>query len=90
MSTYIILRDSKIIPEPLAFRPERWTQQGGESLNRYPMPFSRGSQACLGPRYELSLYDTTEKNVEIVRDCFNGQTRPGYNCIQVKVVRELQ
>ncbi|GFF23970.1 trichodiene oxygenase, partial [Aspergillus udagawae] len=49
MSTYIILRDSKIIPEPLAFRPERWTQQGGESLNRYPMPFSRGSQACLGP-----------------------------------------
>lgn len=36
-------------------------------------------------RFKLTLFETTDRNVEIVRDCFNGQTVPGLNNIKVKV-----
>lgn len=39
-------------------------------------------------RFDLELYETTPKNVDYVRDCFNGQTVPGFNLIKVKVVGE--
>ena len=45
--------------------------------------------ATLLRRFEFELYDTTKANVEIVRDCFNAQTRPGLNRIYVKVRKEL-
>ncbi|EZF32824.1 hypothetical protein H109_05833 [Trichophyton interdigitale MR816] len=107
MSIYLTLRDPSVFPEPLLFSPERWMQQGpGRSqMDECFVPFSRGSQGCLGPnmahawcyiglatiirRFDLSLFETTEENVTIVRDCFNGQTKPGYNKIQVKVQRDL-
>ena len=40
-------------------------------------------------KFELELHKTDEKNVHIVRDCFNGQTAPGLNVINVKVVKEF-
>ncbi|KAI9930243.1 hypothetical protein ASPWEDRAFT_733106 [Aspergillus wentii DTO 134E9] len=70
-------------------------------LGKYLVPFSKGSLGCLGPtmtyswlnlalatilrRFELALFETTDRNVEIVRDCFNGQTVPGLNNVKVKV-----
>jgi hypothetical protein len=39
-------------------------------------------------RFEFTLYDTTEKNVEMTRDNFIGQTEPGMNVVQVKVLGE--
>ncbi|KAK2879935.1 hypothetical protein FQN49_000747 [Arthroderma sp. PD_2] len=104
MSIYLMLRDKTVFPEPLNFHPERWLGQGS-NLEKYLVPFSKGSQGCLGPnmawawcylglatilrRFELALFETTEENMTIVRDCFNGQTKPGYNNIQVKVLAEL-
>jgi hypothetical protein len=40
-------------------------------------------------KFQLELHETDEKNVRIVRDCFNGQTVPGLNVINVKVVKEF-
>lgn len=39
-------------------------------------------------RYDLALHETTEKNVEMTRDNFIGQTDEGMNMIQVKVLEE--
>ncbi|KAE8135233.1 cytochrome P450 [Aspergillus pseudotamarii] len=107
MSSHFILRDPAIFPDPLVFQPERWLKQStiGLSLDRYLVPFSKGSQGCLGPnmayawlylalatllqRFEFSLFETTEENVRTVRDCFNGQTKPGQNNIRVKVLTEV-
>ena len=41
-------------------------------------------------RYNLVLHDTTERNVEMTRDNFIGQTDFGMNNIQVKVLGEYQ
>ncbi|KAB8225586.1 cytochrome P450 [Aspergillus novoparasiticus] len=107
MSSHFILRDPAIFPDPLVFQPERWLKQSaiGSNLDRYLVPFSKGSQGCLGPnmahawlylalatllqRFEFSLFETTEENIRTVRDCFNGQTKPGQNNIRVKVVTEF-
>lgn len=39
-------------------------------------------------RFEMRLYDTTERNVTPVRDKFLWQTEPGLNRVQIKVLRE--
>ncbi|KAL5356850.1 cytochrome P450 [Aspergillus floccosus] len=106
MSTYFILRDPQIFPEPSRFLPERWLLDPDDlrKLEKYLVPFSKGTLGCLGPnmtwtwlylvlgtllrRFELNLYETSEKNVEMTRDLFIGQTNPGLNMIQVKVLGE--
>ncbi|OOQ82392.1 putative cytochrome P450 [Penicillium brasilianum] len=100
MSNHFVLRDATIFADPLVFHPERWLSSSS-TLSRYLVPFSKGSQGCLGPnmawswlyiglatllrRFRLELVDTDESNVTIVRDCFNGQTSAGKNRIQVRV-----
>ncbi|KAL3476651.1 cytochrome P450 [Aspergillus californicus] len=104
MSTYFILRDPDIFPEPTKFIPERWLLEPEElqSLNRYLVPASKGTMGCLGQnlqwswmhivlgtilrRFDLSLHETTEKNVEMTRDNFIGQSEQGMNLVQVKVL----
>ncbi|GFF54621.1 hypothetical protein IFM58399_09869 [Aspergillus lentulus] len=98
MSTHFILRDEEIFPNPLEFEPQRWMTVGSsQSLERYLVPFSKGSQSCLGQnmtycwlylvlgtiirRFEFELVGTSDDNIQIVRDCFNGQTAPGLNNI---------
>ena len=41
--------DPNIFPEPQIFRPERWLVSDEEfnKLERYMMPFSRGSRMCV-------------------------------------------
>lgn len=39
-------------------------------------------------RFELTLYNTTRENVEMVQDNFSGQTAEGMNKVQVKVRQE--
>ncbi|KAJ5282252.1 hypothetical protein N7497_012066 [Penicillium chrysogenum] len=74
-------------------------------LDRYLVPFAKGNSSCMGQsmtyswmyaiigtlirRFQLELHETDEKNVRIVRDCFNGQTVRGLNLINVKVAREF-
>ncbi|PYH76233.1 cytochrome P450, partial [Aspergillus uvarum CBS 121591] len=104
MSTYFILRDPTIFPDPTSFRPERWLLAPDDALRlqRYLVPASKGTLGCLGQnmnsawthlvlatlfrRYDLALHDTTAANVEMTRDNFIGQTAPGANNVQVRVL----
>jgi cytochrome P450 len=53
--------NSSIYPDPYAFKPERWIDASPEHkavMQRYFVPFSKGSRACLGmevARMELTL-----------------------------------
>ncbi|GKZ27267.1 hypothetical protein AbraCBS73388_004042 [Aspergillus brasiliensis] len=106
MTIHFILRDAGIFPEPLQFLPERWLLEPEDlrKLERYLVPFSKGTMGCLGPnmtwawlylvlgtllrKFEMRLYDTTERNIEVVRDKFLAQTERGMNRIQIKVLGE--
>lgn len=59
MSTYFILRDPNIFPEPTRFIPERWLLELEELrlLERYLVPASKGTLGCLGQRYAPTLTD---------------------------------
>jgi cytochrome P450 len=46
MTTVDILMNEKIFPEPREFRPERWI--GHPELERYFVPFGKGSRQCMG------------------------------------------
>ena len=46
MTTYHILMNEEIFPNPKAFVPERWI--GHPELEKYFVPFGKGSRQCLG------------------------------------------
>lgn len=46
MTTYDILMNDKLFPEPKAFRPDRWIDH--PELDRYFVPFGKGSRQCMG------------------------------------------
>lgn len=48
MTTMDVLMDPGIFREPDIFNPERWVKHGGADLERYFVPFGKGSRQCLG------------------------------------------
>ena len=82
MSCYVYHHDSKVFEDPYKFKPDRWL--AGEDkvaeMDRYFMPFSRGSRACMGSNlayaqlhytltyllrnFDLELFETTERDME--------------------------
>jgi len=46
MSNIDVLTNEEIFPEPKVFKPERWI--GKPELDRYFVPFTKGSRQCLG------------------------------------------
>jgi cytochrome P450 len=46
MTAYDVLMNEKVFPEPRTFRPERWIEDTG--LERFFVPFAKGSRQCLG------------------------------------------
>ncbi|KAE8372926.1 putative benzoate 4-monooxygenase cytochrome P450 [Aspergillus bertholletiae] len=58
MTAFLTHRNETIYPEPRAFRPERWLENSSSStsssshhqkkLDRYLVPFNRGTRSCLG------------------------------------------
>lgn len=46
MTTYHVLMNEEIFPEPREFVPERWI--GHPELERYFVPFGKGTRQCLG------------------------------------------
>jgi len=46
MTAVDILMDPRCFPEPRAFKPERWIEDPG--LDKYFVPFGKGSRQCLG------------------------------------------
>jgi cytochrome P450 len=54
MSPYVVQRDPRWFPEPLAFRPERWMGGAPENADRPKFsyfPFGGGSRVCIGERF---------------------------------------
>lgn len=48
MSAYVAHRNEMIFPEPEAYRPERWLEEGGKELQPYYITFSAGARGCIG------------------------------------------
>ncbi|KAB8304148.1 hypothetical protein EYC80_003567 [Monilinia laxa] len=71
-----------IFPSPSTFNPERWLNDHDKALEKFFVPYSKGSRACLGmnlanaemyiilalllSRFEMELYDTDARSVEWV------------------------
>lgn len=49
MTTVDVMMNERLFPEPKKFIPERWVR-GGAELERYFVPFGKGSRQCLGIR----------------------------------------
>ncbi|RDW60238.1 hypothetical protein BP5796_11844 [Coleophoma crateriformis] len=79
MSIPFILMDPTVFAEPKTFTPSRWIQneEKKENLERFLIPFAKGSRGCLGQnlamaelylataavvrRFEFELYDTVRE-----------------------------
>ncbi|MCJ1345383.1 hypothetical protein MMC31_003590 [Peltigera leucophlebia] len=50
MSSYFVLMDPEVFPDPESFKPERWIQatEQGQNLTRFLIAFTKGSRICLG------------------------------------------
>ncbi len=62
MNVHSILRDPSVFDNPEQFNPERWLRptDSEQRLERFLVPFSRGSRACLGLNLAYAeLYLTT-------------------------------
>lgn len=87
MTSLLQHRDPSKFPDPMKFDPERWLTQGeNERLEKYLVPFSKGTRQCLGinlataeiyltiamvwRRFEMELYETTSRDAEVVADFF--------------------
>ncbi|KAA6414183.1 MAG: P450 monooxygenase [Lasallia pustulata] len=74
MTSFLVHHDASVFPSPDAFMPERWLGRSEKRLDRYLVPFSKGTRACLGMnlalaeiyvalanvfrRFELELWET--------------------------------
>ena len=47
-TTLLIHENEQLFQDPHAFKPERWLGEKGQELQRYLVPFARGTRACLG------------------------------------------
>ncbi|MCJ1353396.1 MAG: hypothetical protein MMC33_003382 [Icmadophila ericetorum] len=57
MTSTLIHQNPDIFPQPLEFIPERWLdQQEGKQLERYLVPFSRGTRQCAGIKFVTRLF----------------------------------
>ncbi|KAL9084937.1 MAG: hypothetical protein Q9165_007803 [Trypethelium subeluteriae] len=101
MTIYLLHNRADIFPEPQEFRPERWLVPQADRLDRYLVPFSKGSRNCVGMnlahaeicltlaylfrRFSLELYETTRADVDIVHDYFTGFPRLDSKGVRVLV-----
>ncbi|MFB6109133.1 MAG: cytochrome P450 [Haloplanus sp.] len=81
MNQWVVHRDSRWYDDPLAFRPERWTDEFERSLPQLAyFPFGAGPRRCIGDRFAMlearlvlaTLYRAyhlelvSDRNVEVV------------------------
>ena len=51
MSPYVVHRDPRWFPDPLAFRPERWLAEDTSRPKFAYFPFGGGARVCIGERF---------------------------------------
>jgi cytochrome P450 len=51
MSPYVVHRDPRWFPDPLAFRPERWLTEDSSRPKFAYFPFGGGARVCIGERF---------------------------------------
>lgn len=101
MTSIFMHENPTIFPRPHEFRPERWLSQEGARLEKYLVPFSRGTRSCIGSnlayaemylmlatvfrRFNFELFETTRADVDIAHDFFEPSVRLDSKGIQVKV-----
>ena len=87
MTSLLQHRDPSKFPDPMKFDPQRWLKQSENGrLEKYLVPFSKGTRQCMGinlataeiyltlatvfRRFSMELYETTERDAEIAHDFF--------------------
>ena len=93
MTSVLLHENPAYFPEPSVFRPERWLEGNSpdKRLERYLVPFSKGTRACAGMnlayaeiylalaavfgRLEMELWETTRDDVDVVHDFFNPSAK---------------
>jgi len=108
MSCYSLDNNPNIHPSPHKFDPQRWlkTQAEGMRLDKYFVPFAKGSRNCLGLNlawaelyiavaavfrsFEMELYETSRKDVDVGRDGFVSMPIQGSKGVRVKILKERQ
>jgi cytochrome P450 len=101
MTSVLMHNNPLIFPSPAEFRPERWLDQEGLRLEKYLVPFSRGTRSCIGSnlayaeiymtlatvfrRFDFELFETTRADVDMVHDFFNPCVRLDSKGIRAKV-----
>ncbi|KAI9705095.1 MAG: hypothetical protein M1836_006878 [Candelina mexicana] len=84
MNPLFMHMNKEIFPDPHAFEPERWLKPGGKQLEKYLVPFGRGTRQCAGlnlayaeiylvtavifRKFNTELYKTTRRDVDIAHD----------------------
>ena len=55
MTTHFMHLDPNIFTNPYKFDPHRWIREGErQRLEKYVVPFSKGSRACIGLQWVSS------------------------------------
>jgi cytochrome P450 len=104
MSPLDIHFNETIFPEPRVFRPERWLgeEKKVQELERYLVPFSRGSRNCVGMslayaelyltlgnvfrNYNLTIYETDPSDLETANVFFASFPKESSRGLRVKVL----
>ncbi|KAI9747366.1 MAG: hypothetical protein M1835_002130, partial [Candelina submexicana] len=84
MNPLFMHTNKEIFPDPHAFEPERWLKWGGKQLEKYLVPFGRGTRQCAGlnlayaelylvtaaifRKFDTELYKTTRRDVDLAHD----------------------
>ena len=103
MSTMSIHDNASIFPSPSNFQPERWLQPNAAELQKYLVPFCRGTRACVGMnlayaeifitvavlfrRFDFGLWRTGREDVEVAHEYHIPQVKRGSKGVKVTVRR---
>lgn len=97
MTSLLQHKDPSIFPNPEKFDPDRWLDT--KSLEKYLVAFSKGTRQCLGinlataeiyltlrtvfRRFDMQLYETTERDAEIAHDFFIPGSHPDSKGVRI-------